>query len=151
MKFLIITLFIFVLTLSTKASNYEQLFSFNENAVAAEMGDLYHLEQLINDGKTEDALKIYFQNTPADSTDNYVKRPNKTMTENDAFYLGLAGGCIGFFTGFFLGPIAVFYVYHKSDKDMVLTKKAAQGCAIPSGGCPIAFVVAYFALGIYRI
>ena len=140
MKCLLITLFIFVLTLSTKASNYEQLFSFNENAVAVEMDDLNHLEQLINEGKTEDALRTYFQNTPIDSTDSYVKRPNKTMTENDAFYLGLAGGCIGFFTGFFLGPIAVFYVYHKSDKDKVLTKKAAQGCALTSG-CGIAVAV----------
>ena len=133
MRFTFIVFFTFFFTLTAFANNYEQLFSFNETAFAVEMDDLNHLEKLINDGKTEDALKIYFQNTPADSTDNYVKKPGKTISDKTAYYSGFVAGCIGMGTGycFFLGPAAVLAVYLYCDEKEPV-RQATKGCVVGS-------------------
>ncbi len=129
MKLFLFSFLLFFLSLSVQATEYELLFSFNETSIASEMEDLTKLEQLVNNGNTEDALNIYNGTSPMDSSDSYVKKSNKIMSDKNAFYTGFVAGCVGTGLGycFFLGPVAILVVYLYCD-DKQTVRETVKGC-----------------------
>ncbi len=132
MKLFLFSFLLFFLSLSVQASEYELLFSFNETSIANEMESLTKLEQLVNNGNTEDALNIYNGTSPTDSSDSYVKKSNKIMSDKNAFYTGFVAGCVGTGLGcFFLGPVAILVVYLYCD-DKQTVRETVKGCLVGS-------------------